>query len=388
MIASPIAERLVTSQSSGARRYFGLKVRAGAWVLVPREGARARDGLAIYNPQSLGGILKKALANRGVWAGKRIYLRDQMLREIEAVLEEQIGIAPLHCAFYFRSPGLFSKTIALALDRYGCAVAYVKFGVTAEGEMALARETDALDKLAAVPELASCVPRVIGRGRWLEYPMLVVSVGAPSRRCGSFGPAQETFLHDLRKATAKRKAFRDSVMWKAMSTRFAAGRAALGTLACERYVWALENIENRLGSQPLTMSLAHRDFVPWNMHYDHNGALFVYDWELAQDECTPGWDFFHYHLASQPLRPSDRIEEIAEALLREAERAGIAPARDCLLGYLADVGLFLRDRLWRSPGKIGNTYVSFVEAMMDCVFRDKMSSTVAHSTRLTEELAP
>lgn len=388
MIASPVAERLVTSRSSGARRYFGLKVRAGAWVLVPREGARARDGLAIYNPQSLGGILKKALANRGVWAGKRLYLRDHMLREIEALLEEQTGIAPLRCAFYFRSPGLFSKTIALALDRHGCAVAYVKFGVTAEGEMALARETDALDRLAAIPALANCVPRVIGRARWLEYPMLMVSVGTPSRRCGSFGPAQEAFLRDLQEATANRKAFRDSAMWKALSARFAAARAAAGTEACERYGWALEEIDQRLGHQPLMMSLAHRDFVPWNMHYDDGGAIFVYDWELAQDECTPGWDFFHYHLASQPLRPSDRVEDIVEALLREAERAGIGPARDCLLAYLADVGLFLRDRLRRSPGKIENTYVPLVEAMMDRVFRDKVSSPVACSTKLMEELAP
>ncbi len=388
MIASPVAEQLLTPENNGARHYFGFKVRAAAWVLVPRARKRPRDGLAIFNPQSLAGILKKVLASKGLWKGKRLYLREQVLREIEEVLEERIGLAPLRCAFYFRSPGLFSKTIALALDGNGRAIAYVKFGETPEGEMALTRETEALDRLASFPELANRVPRVIARARWREYPMLVVSVGTPLRRCSSFGPEHEAFLRDLREATASRKAFHDSVMWKVMAARFAANRATFSSDLCERYGGALGELERRMGNLQLTMSFAHRDFVPWNMHYDRGGMFFVYDWELAQDECTPGWDFFHYHLAGQPMRSGGRVQNLVEGLLGEAERAGIAPARDCLLAYLVDVGLFLRDRMQRSPGTVENTYVPLVEEIMDNLVRQESREPFACDTKLAAECAP
>lgn len=388
MIASPMVERLLTPQSSGARRYFGLRVRACAWVLIPSDGARARDGFAIYNPQSVGGILKKALAHRGMWGGRQVYLLDRELREIEAILEERTGIAPLRCAFYFRSPGLYSKTIALALDVHGRAVAYVKFGMTAEGEMALAREMEALDRLAVAPALANCVPRVIGRARWLEYPMLLVSVGAPWRRCDGFGPAQEAFLRDLREATVDRRTFCDSIMWKTMRARFAFVRTALEADVYERYAWSLDELERRLATEPLMMSFAHRDFVPWNMHYDRTGALFVYDWELAQEECTPGWDFFHYHLAGGALRVGRNVGGAIKSLLSEAQRAGIAPASDCLLAYLTDVGLFLRDRQQRSPGTVNNTYVPLVEEIMDKVYRTEVRYPVSCGAQLAKACQP
>ena len=384
MIAFPVAERLLTPDSCAARQYYGIKVRGGAWVVVPSSGEKARDGLAIYNPQSLGGMLKKALANKELWVGTHLYLRSEMLSEIEAVLEGQIGLAPLRCAFYFRSPGLFSKTIALVLDRYGRAVAFVKFGVTPDGEVALARETDALDRLASIPSLTHQVPHVIGRARWLEYPMLILSVGAPLRRSNKFEAAHEAFLRNLQGATAKRMAFRDSAMWTVMRARFAADLMASESAARERYGRALERLEERLGDAQLMMSLAHRDFVPWNMHYDRDGVLYVYDWELAQDECTPGWDFFHYHLASQTMRPSRSVRSAIEALLRDAESAGVAPARECLLAYLADIGLFLRDRSRRSPGIIENTYVPLIEKIMDTLLQDEAGSPLAYGARLAE----
>ena len=122
MISSPVAAALVAENDADGRCFSGLRIRAGAWIIVPRSGAVPRDGLAIYNPQRLTGMILKAAVQRGIGCHP-IYLRDDAVSELEHILSRALGGQPVNCVFYFRAPGVFSKSIILVLDEAGNALA-------------------------------------------------------------------------------------------------------------------------------------------------------------------------------------------------------------------------------------------------------------------------
>lgn len=371
MISSPVADILSVPSASAKKPYVGLKVRAGAWIVVPRSERIPRDGLAIYNPQKPLGRLIKKLIQHGMWLPPSVYFHEDAVAELESMLAPLLGRETVNCAFYFRSPGLYSKTILLVLDENGGALAYAKLGATPESKAAVAHEGGVLERLAHIPVLARHVPRVIARAIWREFPMLLLSVGPSRRVAHGFGDAQRKFLHGLGASTSAFRPLHKSLMWEHMTERFMACETRLEPSLSNRYGWALGEVERRLGEGTLQLNLAHRDFVPWNMQRNKTGDLFVFDWELAQDQCVHGWDFFHFHLASQAMR-SRRIGQRAIAnLLDAAEREGVSPADGCLLAYLTDVGLFLRDRLLRSPAKQENRFLNLVENTIDSFRRKK-----------------
>lgn len=371
MISSPVADMLSAPLASVSRAYVGLKVRAGAWIVVPYSGRIPRDGLAIYNPQKPLGMLIKALIQHGLWLPPSVHFREDAVTELESMLGRLLGRKSVSCAFYFRSPGLYSKTILLVLDENGGALAYAKLGATPESKAAVAHEGDILERLANMPALAGSVPRVIARTVWRDFPMLLLSVGPSRRIARGFGDGQRKFLSDLCASTAASRPLHKSLMWRRMRERFMACEARLTPALSNRYGWALSEVERRLGEGRLALSLAHRDFVPWNMQRNKAGDLFVFDWELAQDQCVRGWDFFHFHLATQAMRSRQIGRRALHALLDSAEREGISPADGCLLAYLTDVGLFLRDRLLRSPAKQENRFLNLVECTLDSFRREK-----------------
>ena len=57
---------------------------------------------------------------------------------------------------------------------------------------------------------------------------------------------------------------------------------------------------NILIKKEIVCSLAHGDFTPWNIFITPE-KLYIYDWELAQDQMPLFFDFFHYIFQSEVL---------------------------------------------------------------------------------------
>ena len=107
------------------------------------------------------------------------------------------------------------------------------------------------------------------------------------------------FLARLRDATRTSGALVGSPMWRIITRLLEARRSRLPPQWCDRYDWALFELERRFGSTRLDLVLAHRDFVASNTRISSDGTLFVFDWELSRPGSTLGWDFFHFHLAGR-----------------------------------------------------------------------------------------
>jgi hypothetical protein len=382
-MSSPIALTLLAETPVRASPYAGLKVRTGAWIVVPRTDRIPRDGLAFYNPQRLRGRLAKRLLHYGLWFTPTIHLNDDAVADLEAALGDCLGGIPIRCVFYFRSPGLFSKTIALALNEEGRAVAYVKLGSNVETNVTIAHEGHVLDRLAQVPEFRDRIPRVLARTVWRGFPALLLSVGPSKQLPRGFGRVHRAFLHELQHATIWRGELRDSAMWKTMVARFESIAPLKEQRWRDRYAWVLQQISERIGGAILPFSLAHRDFVPWNIHANDDGDLFVFDWELASDQCAPAWDFFHFHLAMRAIRAQRFSRSALTELVKLAEAEGAEAGDALLLAYLADVGLFLQERQARSPGAEPNKFLGLIEDAIDTLCADQSRPARSASGILT-----
>lgn len=382
-MSSPIALTLLAETPARASPFAGLKVRTGAWIVVPRTDRIPRDGLAFYNPQRLRGKLAKRLLHFGLWFTPTIYLNDEAVTDLESALGDCLGGIQVRCVFYFRSPGLFSKTIALALDEKGRAVAYVKLGSNVETNVTIAHEGHVLDRLAQVPCFRDRIPRVLARTTWRGFPALLLSVGPSKQLPRGFGPVHRAFLQELQRATVWRGELRDSAMWKTMIARFESIAPQKEAHWRDRYAWVLQQIAERIGSAILPFSLAHRDFVPWNIHANDAGDPFVFDWELASDQCAPAWDFFHFHLAMRAIRARRFNLSTLVELVELAEAEGTEAAEALLLSYLADVGLFLQERQARSPGAEPNKFLGFVEDAIDTLRAEQSRPARSRASVLT-----
>jgi hypothetical protein len=364
-----IADALVVNGASPARPYVAFSVNSGAWILVPDKGRIRSGGLALYHPQTLRGALAKNLIANGVWRPQSRRIREETLDELQTVLNGIVGHDELHCAFYLRAPGPFAKAIVLVMAETGRALAYVKIAATEGGARAIAHEADVLERLARVPALKPSLPHVIARARWRDYPILVLKAGPARRPPRGFEDCHRVFLAHLREATQVMHPFSGSRMLHEMCARLEDCRDALSPDWRARYDWALDEISRRAGSDPIALALAHGDFVPWNMRRNSDGSIYVFDWELAAEERTQGWDVFHFHLARHASGVEPRGALDLSSLLACVKGDAHDTAETLLLAYLTDVSLLYQHRLIESNVVPTNPFIAAAGAMLDALRR-------------------
>jgi hypothetical protein len=341
--SSSLLPELLLDKDISASAHVSFTLPSGAVLVVPKTGQARRGALAVYNPQRVTGRVAKALMWSGMWRGTVAHVRSGPLEELQTILADLLGEPHLQCAFYFGATGIYSKAVIIAIDGAGRPLAYCKLAALPVAQQAVRHEGCTLDRLAAAAGLHGRIPRVLGETRWRRFPLLVLSagpsVGAPQR----FGAMHRAFLARLNEATCEPGTLLESPAWHDMSEKLARWRVRLTLPWQERYDWALGALERRLGSGRLDLALAHRDFACWNTRTNADGSLYVFDWEFACRGSTPGWDFFHFHVALRAVlgRPLDR--DGVAALTSAAHREGFVPAEDLLLAYLTDVALFHHD---------------------------------------------
>jgi hypothetical protein len=339
-ISSGIAELLFEKGNRTGDGYASFTLPSGVMLVIPRRGFGRRGGLALYNPQRAIGHAAKALMRTGLWPGENTNAPAAPLDELRGILSDLIGETCAQWAFQFGATGIYSKAVILAMDRAGRPLAYGKLAALPAAQQAVLHEASVLNRLSAVTSLHGRIPRVLGQSRWRGFPLLALSAGPSAPAPKVFGAAHREFVASLKDATRSRGTLLESLMWHDMGRLLATWRGRLTPAWCDRYDWALDELERRLGPVRLDLALAHRDFVCWNTRMNSDGSLFVFDWEFSRQGSMPGWDFFHFHVAPWAMlsRPFDR--DGAAKLISAAQREGIEPADDLLLAYLTDIALF------------------------------------------------
>jgi hypothetical protein len=193
-------------------------------------------------------------------------------------------------------------------------VGFVKLGWEEQSAGFVAREAEVLADLAGAAGPVR-VPAVLGTGRWGAHPYLVTEPlpAGVHRPGGDEGPRPDELLglapvvrDDLPSRTAHLVALGAQL------------RAADGPAPLVADAVALLDTVERVDEPGPVVARWHGDLVPWNVARAGDGALWVWDWETAQDDVVLGLDAVHWALHAPRRTTPDglapRLEERLPAL--------------------------------------------------------------------------
>jgi hypothetical protein len=256
--------------------------------VIRRAGTRG-----LSSPGSVRGKVLKRLMEVGAVRGEPARLESEALARLETEMARILGETDVRLAFYVGVSGAYRKVMAQVMTPYGETLAYAKIGILPLAQAAVEEEGNVLVRLSESAALGGAVPEVLGQFAWQGGKVLLIT-GGPSRP----GPRHLSSMHarfceNAFLSFAKGCVFSEGPMWARMTETLHRLTPELPDPLPAYYDQALRQLEQALGSVPLPLSLAHRDFAPWNTRSGPTG-LFVFDWERAREGMIPLYDIFHF----------------------------------------------------------------------------------------------
>ncbi len=347
MDALPFSSILRPNLDGTGRPYLLRPSRHRSGWLLPADPALRRPSMSAFGQSGVRGLLGRSLP--AAWLGGRRLWCD--VGPLERELAGALGEPDVRLAFCIGTSGAYRKLTAEVITSGGRVPAYAKIAVHAPAQASLEREQATLLRLSTAGALRGRVPGVLAWFRWDGAQVLVTTAGTGRMGPSRFGEQHAEFLRRLHDAFVEKRPFLASAMWARMAAavrRLTPRMSVEWALRCRN---ALNLLAERLGPGILPLSIAHRDFTPWNTRVGPQG-LYVFDWEAAVEGTTPLYDVFHFQamqaaLAGRPYHPSrGRPHDLIAALWPEWQ-AHLAPL---YLAYLVDMGLFYTEARLEAPG--------------------------------------
>jgi hypothetical protein len=315
-------------------------------------------------------MLKK-LIEVGAVRGEQIRLENEPLVRLESELAQACGERDVSVAFSIGAAGAYQKVTAQVMTPTGETLAYGKIGMSPPARAAVEGERRVLLRLSESKILRGKVPEVLGWFGWQGGNVLLVT-GA----LGHPGPRQLRGLHsqfceNLFLSFVEEYVFGEGPMWTRMTEtlhRLNSDFPALLPAYCGR---AHQRLSEELGSVTMPLSLAHGDFAPWNTKLV-SGALFIFDWEHANEGVTPLYDVFHFWAIQAALferrrRLLDR--RFLEDLLHRLWPGGQQYLPWLYLAYLLDMSLTYGEAQVIAPGvgeqRVWRWFMQQVESFLE-----------------------
>jgi hypothetical protein len=353
----------------GGRPYVAYpSLRDVRWIL-PVDPLLRRAGISSYAPARVRGRLLKALIT-GAWLrGDRVWLNEGSLAQLETRLGRILGAPELRLAFSIGTPGTYCKVTAQVMTPRGRVLAYAKLARLPLARMALETERHNLMRLATTDLVHGRIPEVIDRFDWTDSAVLLITPGPAQPGPRQLSEAHLEVLCLFHKAFTEMHSFTESPMWVRMAAAVDRLSPGLPDPWTARYRRALDYLQAKLGRLEVPVSLAHRDFAPWNTRWGPRG-LFVFDWESAAEGVAPLYDAFNFQAIQAALGrrtyrpPYEFLGKWLESLWPEG-----TPHIDSLyLAYLVDLSLFYRESTVLSPDDDDETVWRWLGMQIDaCV---------------------
>jgi hypothetical protein len=202
-------------------------------------------------------------------------------------LEQALGRHGLQLAVRVGAVRPNGKPVVQVMDAAGEPVGFCKVGWNELTRPLVAGEADALAELAAAPQpLSFSVPRLLERGAWRDFELLLVeAIPERGQPTGADPPVRATGeVANLGGRTRERLA--ESRWWAAVQAR-------LGAVDHPSLVADARRLGERFGSLEMSFGGCHGDWTPWNMSRV-GGRLVVWDWERFGHAAPLGLDLVHY----------------------------------------------------------------------------------------------
>lgn len=328
----------------GGREYRAYPSLARVRWLVP-AGSRAARGASVnelFRPASLRGRLYKGALSAGIVPGERVYLEGEPLSRLEGEMARLLGGRDLLVAFYVGTPGAYRKVTAQAISPEGETLAFAKIASKAPARADVRAEQRNLRRLEEVLVLHGAVPRALSLFEWRRSAVLLMTPGPPAPGPSAPSHVHTEFLAKLFAAFATPAVFGESPLSLRTSGKLDRLRPGLPGPLAALMDRAFASLSEDLGPVTLPVSVAHRDFAPWNTRLGPRG-LFVFDWDRAEWGVPPLYDLFHFAaIQAVLLRRKEDLPDrrLVHGLLDPLWPEGHRHLARLHLAYLLDAALF------------------------------------------------
>jgi hypothetical protein len=372
---SPIFPLLGMRPESGSpgRTYVAYpNLRKVRWLFPADNSVLRRAGVrGLFSPGSIrGGVLKK-LIEVGAIRGEQVRLENEPLVRLESEFAQICGEREVRVAFYVGTAGAYRKVTAQVMTPTGRTLTYSKIGMSPPAQASVEGERRVLLRLSESEALRGKVPEVLGWFNWHGGKVIVVTSAA-----GRLGPRRLSGLHsqfceNAFLSFAEEYVFGEGPMWARMTETLLRLNRDFADPLPAYCGHALQLLREELGSVKLPLSLAHRDFAPWNTKLV-SGDLFVFDWEHAETGVTPLYDVFHFWAIQAALfRRRRRFPDrrFLENLLHRLWPGGQQYLPWLYLAYLLDMSLTYGEAQVIAPGvgeqRVWRWFLQQVEAFLE-----------------------
>jgi hypothetical protein len=302
----------------GAKPYAVVGGRSNArWWLIPLEsGSVAASGLALFQPLLASArILKEAasvLSRLGLsrlWAQNRVYIVGEPNLACHFQTTE-----PLAFAYFTGTDSPHRKVAVQIMDGRGRLKGFVKLTRNPQVRTLLAHEAATLEYVRKLGLQTAYVPKVLFYGEHGDSTLLVTDTLKTPRTPSTlkFTPSHLSFVLELAQKTADPHRVCASELATDFRSRFNLIRAQLDHAweqCLDDAIKALEALTNL----PLTTSMSHGDFTPWNTFLS-NDRLYVFDWEYTENRRPLSNDIIHFILNETKIRSQTASEKLEAAM--------------------------------------------------------------------------
>ena len=309
-----------------------------------------KKGLAFYRPIGFKALLKKKtlLFSYPIFPLLRIrkvaldeLIKKYNLGEIKRA-SEKFGI----WGSLYKPPG-DSKLIVQLLDREGNITAYMKIGLSQDGNSRINSEANALQFLKESGFSAFEFPEILERGKENQREFIVLH--SPPRLLAPRKISIESVLPGLRELFNLQK--RERKLREISHTKEILQRVEKSSYS-EEISEKLHKIISEIGEITVPAGCLHFDFKPWNIFINKvTGKLFVIDWEFFRKEGLPLWDLFTFvilplllvkYYGKPPKKVTPALRKCVPLFEKEITSFGLNKdlIEALLTLYLADMGTF------------------------------------------------
>jgi hypothetical protein len=273
------------------------------------------------------------------------------IESLKVLLADALAEPAIELALSFGTPGAYRKTTVLVMSDDGRILAFAKLAHQQPSQLALANEATTLARLNAQEQLIGRVPTLILSTIWKNARIDVTSAGPNCPGPREPQACHGEFLRLLDDAFGVALRFRSSRMWHRMTTLFSSIEPRLERALAMQIREGLLILDQRIGEVTLSMTLAHRDFTPWNSRQREDGSLFVFDWESAQEEYTSTFDACHFAAMNAAVRNKMRVRprSILQTVEQMTSGRQVYDLPSEYLAYLLDTTLFYAEAEIRAP---------------------------------------
>jgi len=272
----------------------------------------AINGLSLYNAQNLKGRFFKNILQLGfkmhlggilffkhfTHLQSVVFLKNEPNHLFLEHLKSVVGNNNISFSISLGTPSHHRKPVIQISDKKGQILFYVKVGGN-EITNALVKNEARILKFLQTKELSFEVPQISDFGEWQGR---VYCMQATSQRQTQKAPQTLSFEYlkaakccaDLHSQLFR---LQDSEYWKDITRR-------IDRISGEYYYHLLllgkEKVEKNFENYLLPFHFCHGDFASWNA-LQLKDRIYIFDWEYARFEASPGYDLFHFVFQSLKL---------------------------------------------------------------------------------------